>query len=127
MLPPPTSATSEIGVVRRAERAVREQARARRPRSPATEWMEVDFERLVERRAAAGCRRRRRAIIVLPAPGRTDHQDVVAAGRRNFERPPRQRLAVHVGEVAVGRRRAARGDGSRRRCLDESRRDRSAR
>ena len=69
------------------------------------------FERLVEGQAAAGPRQPARHHR-LAGTGRADHQRVVAAGGRDLERPPRHRLAVHVGEVTVeagGLRRRARG------------------
>ena len=39
--------------------------------------------------------------------GRADQQDVVAAGGGHFERPAREQLPAHVGEV--GKRQGGRG------------------
>ncbi len=50
----------------------------------------------------------------LAAPGRTDHQHVVAPGRRDLERPAGQRLAAdvdHVGHVRGHRHRRRRVRG----------------
>ena len=64
----------------------------------------------------------------LAGAGRADHQHVVAAGRGDFERAPRERLTADVGEVRRRRRRSARrrrpaSPGAAREC----RPDRSAR
>ena len=52
--------------------------------------------------AAAESTATRRAIIVFPAPGRTDQQHVVPAGGGNLERAAGQRLPEDVGEVRSG-------------------------
>ena len=47
---------------------------------------------------------RRWASMDLPAPGRPDHQEMMAAGRRDFERPLGRFLALDVLEIeACGR------------------------
>ena len=63
----------------------------------------------------------RRASMVLPAPGRADHQQVVAAGRGHLERASRERLPAQVGQVHLvvagdlgGRRWRRRRAASRR-------------
>ena len=41
------------------------------------------------------------ASIDLPVPGTADHQHVMAAGRRDHQRPLGELLAAHVGEIDV--------------------------
>ncbi len=67
---------------------------------PATEWMAVASSASSK---VSGGRMvaTRRAIIVLPAPGWSDHEHVVAAGRGDLQGATRQRLSMDVGEVAV--------------------------
>ena len=66
----------------------------------------------------------------LAGARRAAHQQVVAAGRRDLERPPRRELPAHVREVGVvvGRRRAAppRFRAGRRRVGSAQRRPRAA-
>ena len=56
----------------------------------------------------------------LAGAGRADHQRVVPARRGDLERAPRQRLPVHVGEVAVAARAGVRS-GARRRASGAAR------
>ena len=89
-------------MVRRAERTLRDEPRARRSR-PATEWIAVTSSASSN---VSGGRipARRLRHHRLAGARRADQQHVVAAGRGNFERAARERLAADVGEVAVGRR-----------------------
>ena len=85
------------GVVGRAERPLAQDAAAARGARPPTQIC-GGLERLVARelgRIVAS----RRASIVLPAPGRPDHQQVVAARRRDLEGAARLRLPADVGQV----------------------------
>jgi hypothetical protein len=61
----------------------------------------------------------RRAIIVLPAPGASDEQQIVSTGAGDLERPPGRQLSADVGQIGVAgagrwRRRQGRGRGARR-------------
>ena len=99
MAPPPASATSEIVWC-----GARNGRAASRP-APGGQRAgdRVDggrLERLVERERRQDARQPPRHHRLARARG-ADEQQVVPAGRRNLERPPRQRLAAHVGEVAA--------------------------
>ena len=63
-----------------------------------------DLERLVERQRRQNARHAPRHHRLARA-GRTDEQQVVAAGAGDFERATRQQLTADIGEV--GDRRAA--------------------
>ncbi len=67
--------------------------------SPATEWSCVASSASVAGELRAGSSARRRASIVLPAPGDPTMQQVVTAGRGDLERPPGLRLPADLGEV----------------------------
>ena len=101
------SAADERGVrdrvMRRAERAI--DAAGRRPggSSPATECTAVDLERLVEGQRRQDARHAPRHHRLAGA-GRTDEQQVVAAGRGDFERAARQQLSAHVRQIRRSRR-----------------------
>ncbi len=106
--PPPTSATSEM--VWCGARNGRVLTRPAPPGSrPATEWMDVTSRASA---SVSGGRMPARllAIMVLPGARRAGEQDVMAAGRRHFERAAGRLLPADVGEVAarrvVGRRRS---------------------
>ena len=84
-------------MMRRAERALGQQARARWQQS-ATECTVVTSS--ASSKVSGGrIPASRRAIIVLPAPGGPISRSVVAARGRDLERAPRERLTVDVGEV----------------------------
>ncbi len=103
------------GVVRRAERPVRHQARVGRQQAR-HRVDRRDLQRLVERQRRQEPRQAPRQHRLARA-GRPDHQQVVAAGGGDLERPPGQVLAVHVAEVGlVGGRPAARRRGARGRA-----------
>ena len=128
-MPPPTSAASEMVWcgARNGRRA--EQSRARRQQA----GDRVDrrhLERFVERQRRQNARQPARQHRLARA-GRADEQQVVAAGRGDLERPPRQRLPAHVGQVDVAvraRRHVAAGSaaGPARRALGCSARTASA-
>ena len=88
-------------VMRRAERPLRQQVRAPRGSKPATLWICVvsSASWKVERRQDAG---EAFGQHRLARSRRPDHQHVVAAGRRHFQRPLGGGLAAHVAKVGNG-------------------------
>ena len=99
------------GVMRRAERPLRQQPRAGR-QQPGDGVDRRRLERLVERQRRED-RRHSPRHHGLAGARRADHQHVVAAGGGNLERPPRQRLPMDVGEVAVEAARLSAGAAGR--------------
>ena len=85
-----------------------------RVEQPATEWIRVTS---IASSSVSGGRiaGSRRASIVLPALGRADHQQGVAAGGRHLERPPRGPLAADLGHVGAAGAACARAARRRRR------------
>ena len=109
--PPPTSATSEIVWcgARNGRSVTRPDAAGSRP---ATEWIDVTSSassNVSGGRTPGDAPRHHR----LAGPRRPDHQHVVPAGGGDLERAARERLPVHVGEVAAAARgRRSGGAGS---------------
>ena len=107
--------------MRRPERAARRSDRGRRGRPQA---LAIRSTSIASARPSGGrIEGRRRAASDLPAPGRADDQQAVAARGRDLERAAQVRLAAQVGEVrapgagAVRRSRpAAGGAAARPRC-----------
>ena len=83
---------------------------------PATEWIDVHLERLVEIERRQDPRQPPRHHRLSPA-GRADQQQVVTAGSGDFERPLRQRLTAHVGEIGSSVEPGCRATASRRSTL----------
>ena len=111
-MPPPTSAGSE------AEWCGSRNGRSRNQPAvaqPARDRMDhAEFERLgrLQRRQDPGKPRRQHRFA---GAGRADHQEIVAAGRGDFERALGALLALDVAEIEPGGGRAARrgsGGGS---------------
>ena len=98
-------------VVRRPERRAVEQ-RAVGQRAAGRRVDAGDGERLLgrERREQPGQALGQHG---LARPGRPDHQEVVAPGRGDLERPATDRLAPHVGQVGLVGRSAGAADGGR--------------
>ena len=107
--PPPTRRDGRGRVVRRAERRRGDQA-ARRHRQPGGRVNHRGRQRLgpVERREQA---RQPLGEHRLARPGRADHQQVVAAGGGDLQRPAGHGLAADVGEVGQRRRFGRRRGG----------------
>ena len=85
------------GVVRRAERPLREEADPRR-QQPRDRVHRARLQCLVERQRRQDARHAPRHHRLAGA-GWANHEDVVAAGCRDFERAARQGLRQHIGEV----------------------------
>ena len=104
------------GVMRRAKRPLAEQAHAGRQRA-GDRMDRRALQRFVERQ-----RRQDRSQPPrqhrLAGAGRARQQQVVAAGRRDFERAAREQLPAHVGKIAFACVRRCRGGAAdRRRAL----------
>ena len=85
------------GVMRCAKRPIDEQAGARR-QQPGDRVHGRDFEGVVERQWRQD-RRQPSRYHRLAGTRRTHQQQVVAASRRDFQRPPCQQLPAHISEV----------------------------
>ena len=85
------------GVMRRAERPLLEQPNAG-PQLPGHRMNGRDLDRFLERQRRQDARQPSRQHRLAGA-GRTDHQQVVAAGGGHFQRASRERLTVKVGQI----------------------------
>ena len=113
-LPPPTSATDDAPWCGARNGGWRTSPPGGSPR-PAAEWMRVvsRASRSVSGGSSPGSRE---ASIVLPAPGRAEQEEVVAAGRRHLEGEAPDRLPADVGEVGDRGERQRRGRPAARRA-----------
>ena len=91
-------------MVRRAERPAVGQRSAGELAGDRGDHRHVEQLARIERRQDRGQALRQHR---LAGAGRPDHQQIVAAGRRHLQRPPRHLLAAHVAEVGQSRRELA--------------------